>query len=189
MVPVSFFHPLTRVVGFTVLVLEFFDRWIWKWRILPRSLVKRPNISGTWAVTLRSSWIDPNTGTVVGEIAAFLVVRQTYSTIDLRLLTPESVSHQLAAQLIRVDDDHSSLAAVYRNEPKLHVRHTSAIHFGALVMPVPNAVPNTLVGEYWTDRRPTPTSGELTATRQTRKRFADFASAEIFFAQNSASHS
>lgn len=179
----SFFTPFSKVVSFLLVILAGFDRWAWKWRILPRSLVKRPDISGTWSVTLRSSWVDPNTGNVIDEIRAYLVVKQTFTSIDLRLLTTESTSRQLAAQLVRLDDDEFSLAAVYRNEPKLVIRHRSAIHFGALVLPIPNPVPDTLVGEYWTDRRPTPTSGELIATRRTRKRFADYQTSEAFFVQ------
>ena len=179
-VPSTFFDPLSKVAAALVLALTAFDKLLW--RLFPRSWVKVPNIAGTWEVDLQSNWIDPTTGQVVGVIEGFLIVRQTYSTVQARLVTKESQSHQLAASLIRAggDEDHS-LVAVYRNEPKILLRNKSAIHFGALVLQVPSPSETTLYGEYWTDRT---TCGQLSGRNKQRKRFSTFGEAEAHWAKN-----
>ncbi|MDP9178962.1 MAG: hypothetical protein M3O61_14885 [Gemmatimonadota bacterium] len=173
-VPIGFFSPLGKVVTGIILLLAAFDKWLW--RLLPSNLIKRPKVYGTWRVALKFNWIDPTTGAVVDSRNAFLVIHQTFSAVDARLLTAESKSHQLSAQLVpSTDNDEYLLVAVYRNEPKLLIRELSPIHFGALVLRIPAAPSRTLTGEYWTDRL---TCGELSGRDRDGKRFSTFTDAE-----------
>jgi hypothetical protein len=172
--PTTFFDPLTKVAAGLVLLLTVFDKWLW--RFLPQWLVKVPRIAGTWEVELQSNWIDPATGNLIGAVKGFLVVRQTYSTVDARLLTAESRSHQLAASLVRAHGgDEFSLVAVYRNEPSILIRERSGIHFGALILHIPAGGSTSLFGEYWTDRT---TCGQLSGRNRQGKRFSSFIDAE-----------
>ncbi|MBM4779304.1 MAG: hypothetical protein GQE15_16480 [Archangiaceae bacterium] len=154
----TWFRPFSTVVGVLLLLLVAFDLWAWRLRFLQGWFVPRPDIRGTWRVELRTDWKDPATNEVVAPIPAYLVVRQTFSTLSLRMLTSESSSELVAAEISKAADGTYRLAAVYRNEPKLSVRDRSPIHYGAIVLDVQGEPVKDLVGYYWTDRT---TRGEL----------------------------
>src|SRR6185312_16727274 len=78
------------------LLLLGFDKWAWSIRLLHPWFVARPYVKGTWKGLLVSSYIDPKTNQPIGPIEVYLVVRQSYSTLHLRLLTKQSSSESLA---------------------------------------------------------------------------------------------
>lgn len=154
----KWFRPFSTVVGVLLLLLVIFDIWAWRWRLLRGWFVPRPDLRGTWRVELRSNWKNPATKVGVGPIVAYLVIRQTFSTLSVRMLTDESTSELVAAEINKANDGTYRLAAVYRNEPNLSVRDHSPIHFGAFVLDVQGDPAKDLVGHYWTDRN---TRGEV----------------------------
>ncbi|NOK02938.1 MULTISPECIES: hypothetical protein [Myxococcus] len=154
----SWFRPFSTVVGSLLLLLVAFDLWAWRLRILSGWFVPRPDLRGTWCVELQSDWKDPSTNKMVGPRTAYLVVRQTFSTLSIRMLTAESASELVAAEINKSVDGTYRLAAVYRNEPKLSVRDRSPIHYGAIVFDVQGEPVKELAGHYWTDRN---SRGEL----------------------------
>ena len=157
-VSATWFRPFSMVLGVLVVVLLAFDLWAWRWRCLHGWFVSRPDLRGTWQVELRSNWHDPETKAEVGPIVAYLVVRQTFSSLSMRMLTTESASELVAAEINKASDGTYRVAAVYRNEPKLSVRARSPIHYGALVLDVQGDPATDLAGHYWTDRN---SRGEL----------------------------
>src|SRR5690348_11887023 len=90
------FSYAVTVVSFAVLLWE---RWLWSWWIFRPWLTTRPDLRGTWKGHLVSSWKEPETQQERGEIETYLVIRQTYSTLDVRLLTVESGSVSLSATI------------------------------------------------------------------------------------------
>src|SRR5262245_13979619 len=92
----TWFRPFSTVVGVLLLLLVAFDLWAWRWRFLRGWFVPRPDLRGTWRVELQSEWKNPATDTVVGPIVAYLVVRQTFSSLSVRMLTAESASELVA---------------------------------------------------------------------------------------------
>lgn len=148
----TWFRPFSTVVGALLLLLVAFDLWAWRLRFLQGWFVPRPDLRGTWRVELQSDWKDPETDKVVGAIVAYLIVRQTFSTLSVRLLTVESTSELIAAEITKAADGTYRLAAVYRNEPKLAVRDRSPIHYGAIMLDVQGDPVTGLSGHYWTDR-------------------------------------
>jgi hypothetical protein len=167
----TWFRPFSTVVGVVLLLLVAFDLWAWRLRFLQGWFVPRPDLRGTWRVELQSDWKDPATNQVVGPITAYLVVRQTYSTLSLRMLTRESSSELVAAEISKAVDGTYGLAAVYRNEPKLSVRDRSPIHYGAIVLDVQGEPVTDLVGHYWTDRS---TRGQLKTIAHEMRLFSSF---------------
>lgn len=165
----TWFRPFSTVVGVLLLLLVAFDLWAWRLRFLQGWFVSRPDIRGTWRVELQSDYKDPATDEIIAPISAHLVVRQTFSTLSLRLLTSESSSELVASEISKATDGTYRLAAVYRNEPKLSVRHRSPIHYGAIVVDVLGDPVKRLTGHYWTDRN---TRGQL----QTLERHSTLAS-------------
>jgi hypothetical protein len=154
----TWFRPFSTVVGVLLLLLVVFDIWAWRWRLLHGWFVPRPDLRGTWRVELQSDWKNPATDTGVGPIVAYFVVRQTFSSLSVRMVTAESSSELVAAEINKASDGTYRLAAVYRNEPKLSVRDRSPIHYGAFVLDVQGDPVKDLVGYYWTDRK---SRGEL----------------------------
>lgn len=156
----EWFRPFSIVVGFLVLVLMLVDKWLWRIRWLQPWLFNMPDIQGTWRARIRPTGAGP----AAGEIDAFMVIRQTLSAISLRLLTAESYSEILAAKIVRSDDGNFTVAGVYRNTPRLAVREKSPVHHGALLLTVQGNPPESLAGQYWTDRN---SQGEISLSART----------------------
>lgn len=173
-VTAGLFKPCGAVVTVLTLLLLAFDKWLWGFRILHPWFVDRPYLKGTWKGVLVSSYIDPATQKPVPPIEAYLVIRQTYSTIHLRLMTQQSASESIANNIPKGEDGVYSVASVYRNTPKLAHRSHSEIHHGALTLRVEGDPVTALTGEYWTDRL---TRGEMTFMEKSETLYFDFASA------------
>ena len=163
--------PFGSVVGAVSATLLVFDKWIWHWQIFRGWLVRRPLIRGTWRTELRSSWINPQTDEVIPPIAAFMVVRQTYSALSLRLMTGESRSETISAAIEICSDGTFQINCAYRNDPKAEYRHRSEIHYGAMLLIADTASPMRLEGNYWTDRK---TTGGMTLTDRVDDLFSTF---------------
>jgi hypothetical protein len=130
-----------------------FSHFAWSWLIFRGWLVKRPDLRGTWKATLRSDWNDPNSNQASGPIEAYVVVRQTLTTLSMRLFSDKSRSVLVAHSIENEPDGLFSLSAVYRNSPKIQFEGPQgAIHHGALLIEVHEVKPKHLEGHYWTDR-------------------------------------
>jgi hypothetical protein len=150
-----------------VILHLLFVKWGWRLKFLHPWLVPYPDLQGTWEGEVRSTWINPTTGAGVSPIPSKLVIRQTFSSISCVLLTGESQSYSVAAQ-INEDDDSGvlRLSYAYTNRPRARVRFRSEIHDGAAILTVKEEKEFVLDGEYWTSRK---TTGEMTFTRVSRK--------------------
>jgi hypothetical protein len=141
----SWLRQWSDVVPILLVMIGVFDKWLWKWPFINRWLARRPIIAGTWHVL-----ITPTAGDA--SITAYMVVRQTFARLSMRLLTPESQSELLSGTVIRTHDDLYQVVGLYTNRPTLAVRDRSPIHHGAFVLDVHGDPPTELDGSYWTDR-------------------------------------
>jgi hypothetical protein len=175
----AWFAPLSTATT-VVLVLAFlFDVWAWKLPYLNQWFVKRPVVEGTWSVVLTSNWINPATGQGISPIQAYMVIRQTLSTLSMRLLTKESSSALVGTEIVCSADGLFCISGVYRNEPQFQFRHRSEIHYGGLWLEVSEDVgQKTMKGHYWTDRN---TAGTMTMDRHIPGRYQTFVAAEAAF--------
>jgi len=98
-----------------------------------------------------------------------MVVRQTFSTLSLRLLTEESSSELVGTEIVCSADGLYCVSGVYRNEPRFQVREASPIHYGAVWLTIINEPIKKVVGHYWTDRA---TAGEMEMSNR-QKNFSD----------------
>lgn len=170
-IKVTWFQPFSVVVGVLVLILAAFDLWLWRMSWLRGWFVHRPCIRGTWKAILQSQWTDPQTGKAPPAIEAYIAIRQTYSMLSMRLMTEESTSEILGAEMVRAPDDTYRVAGVYRNEPRLSVRERSPIHYGAVLLQVEGDPASRLAGHYWTDRS---SRGEVVASTHSATVFPNF---------------
>jgi len=172
-----YFKPFGTVVASLIFILLVFDRWAWHWRIFGGWLVKRPDIRGTWILELNSNWINPETGAKPPVIYGFVSIHQTYSQLNLRLMTEESSSDCEATKLIERSDGGFELAAVYRNTPKAEVRHRSEIHHGGMLLMLDGNPTERIEGNYWTSRAST---GDLVLTDRHAKTHSTYKAAAVY---------
>jgi hypothetical protein len=110
-----------------------------------------------------------------------MIVRQTFSTLSLRLLTAESSSELVGTEVVCSADGLYCVSGVYRNEPRFEVRSRSPIHYGAVWLKIiDNEVEKKVIGHYWTDRE---SAGEMDLSNRQPKKFQTFQTAQAYFAR------
>lgn len=149
----NYLKPFGGVVAANGIGATLLNRTAWAWPLINGILIKRPDLRGTWAVTMKSCWIDPSTGKGIPTIEAFVVVRQTLTCLSFRLITKESSSKLISHSFEEQSDGLFRLSAVYRNEPKIELQGLrSEIHHGSLLLNIHGSPAYSLEGHYWTDR-------------------------------------
>jgi hypothetical protein len=107
---VARYAGIGTLMGGVVVVLFVVDQWAWKAKGI-RTLLRKPNLNGTWTVEVRWKAAD-------GEDAAktaYLVIHQTYSEVAVEVLTDQARSCSDAASVTK-RGPRWVLAYVYRAE-------------------------------------------------------------------------
>ena len=133
-------------------LITTFDRFLWRWWVVPAIFKTGPIIRGTWKGSIRPTDMPD------APIEAYLSVRQTFSGVALRLLTQESSSESTSAQITQHPEGLAVIEYLFENIPRDSIRNRSPIHFGAAILQVVGTRPERFEGEYFTSRRST---GEL----------------------------
>ena len=180
--PITIDHlaPFGIVVGFLGSAGVAFEYFLWRQRWLQGWFVKRPDVRGTWRVKLQSNWINPETREQIDPINCFMAVTQTYSNLQMHLMTPESDSWFVADRIRPSQKGEGyEIIGVYTNQPRIDLRgDRSEIHFGAVVLNTHGTrhfYPDTLTGEYWTERG---TKGNLTLSKRLAKIYTRYGDAK-----------
>ena len=177
-VPASdFYNAFSYVVTGVAFILVLWERYLWHWWPLYPYLHKKPNLKGTWKGQINSNYSDPETKEMKPPIEVYIVVRQTYSSIDVRLFSAESSSVSLSGSFYSDNADLYTLACTYRNTPTILRRKKSPISHGGLLLSVRGTPTYQLDGEYWTDRN---TAGEITFDTRADEEAHDFVQAQRF---------
>ena len=172
--------PFSTVVGVLAVGALSVEKLLWRQPWLHGWFVHRPDLRGTWKVQLQSDWVNPETGTQIGPVTCYMGVEQTLSNLQMHLMTPESESW-FVAHSIRPSPSETGfqIVGVYTNKPHVHLRSsTSAMHIGAVIIDTHGGSslrPETLIGEYWTDRK---TTGRMTFTNRSETVHTQFARAK-----------
>jgi SMODS-associating 2TM, beta-strand rich effector domain len=174
------FGTVVTALGAVAFALEHFlwyQPWLHGW------FVRRPDLRGTWEVSIESDWVDPKTGVKKTAILAYMGVVQTLSKLQMHLMTPESESWFVAhAVYASPSESGYQVVGVYTNKPNVHLRATdSDMHFGAIVIDThgpSKSKPRTLTAEYWTDRK---TSGQMTLSRRVKSVYTRYEDARVAF--------
>lgn len=143
-----------------------FDKYLWKrWPF--SELGGRPDLSGTWQVELHSSYQNPRTGQRRPIVNGYLAVRQTYTTLSIRLMTKEAESFLVASSVEKQPDGTTYIYGVYQSDPSILLRGiVSEIHYGSFKYKIVGNPVYELIGHYWTDRH---TSGSVKVYNRTKK--------------------
>ena len=185
--PVTWEHarPFTVVVSVLVLLGLGFEHLLWRQSFLHGWFVKRPNLCGTWRVELLSSYINPKTREPTPMIVCYMGVEQTFSKLQMHLMTPESESWFIAHNIRPSPNGNGyQIIGVYTNEPNIHLRNKqiSEIHQGAIVLDThgSNVRPSSLTAKYWTDRK---TTGTMNFTGRVDQLYTRFEDANLQFSE------
>jgi SMODS-associating 2TM, beta-strand rich effector domain len=152
-----------------------YDRAAWRWL---RKATGVPLLDGTWSGELVSTYEDPTTGAIVPPKAAFLVVKQSGSSLTVNMLTDEMSSRSEQATLARSSDGVWRLIWTYVSQPKEEHIHRSPVHRGTGELRVPSQPAERLLGNYYTARR---TTGDISFTERVEARYTDFDAARSAF--------
>jgi hypothetical protein len=144
-----------------------FDRWLWKFRPLPR-LLGRPVIHGTWRGRVTSSWRPE-------PLDGFLVIRQTFTDVSINLITANGRSHTLACRWRNTDSGEPGVFHIYQLVPSRFARDADPVRYGGCVLEICGNPAQELRGPYWTDGS---TYGELSFTAHTRHVCSDYGTAQ-----------
>ncbi|MEH2318471.1 Cap15 family CBASS effector [Nostoc sp.] len=134
------------VMGFYGLLYQGFDRFLWYQNIGLITFSAIPNVQGTWVGVIHSSY---GGGTVVPGI--ILYVRQSWSQINIRIVTEKSSSYSIMAAVNTQESSEPSLKYEYMNEPSALAEETMQSHRGTANLRLsPDS--NTLQGDYFSGR-------------------------------------
>ncbi len=144
-----------------VILLLAFDLFIWRW--LPKWLVKRPNIRGTWKATLQSNFIGQDGKPV--EKVCYIVIRQNYSKICVEMLFDISNSVSASAEIVQ-GNGRPALWYTYRSEAHALKQEGNPPHRGATTLYIADTPRVALEGDYWTERN---TTGRIETSGRNKK--------------------
>lgn len=173
-----YLKPFGIVISLNVAFCSAFNWYIWACPFINK-LIKRPDMRGTWRLTVTSSWQDPHTQTQIPPIIAYAIIRQTFSSFSLRVITKESSSKLISYSLAAQEDGLFILTAVFRNEPNISIRGVrSEIHYGSFILNIHGQPVDSLDGYYWTDRA---TKGSMSLTSRSNKLCETYEEASLLF--------
>lgn len=188
-VSLDYAKPFSIVVSSLVGIGLLFEFVLWRQPWLHGWFFKRPDLRGTWRVEIQSSYIRPETNERVSQIVCYMGVKQTLSTLQMHLMTPESESWFIADHVRQSPNGNGfQIIGVYTNEPNVHLRdeRISEIHHGAIIIETHGSTlkPTTLTAKYWTDRK---TTGTMDFTDRIDEIYTRFTEADSAFGKETSS--
>jgi hypothetical protein len=160
---------LGGIASAVVLALLAFDYILWRW--LPCALTRRPVLRGTWKATLEYHWPEDQPSKTKD---AYIVIRQTYSTISVGMLFDISESHSTSAAIVE-RNGRRFLSFSYWSAASTTEREGNPPHRGAAELGISMKPRMLLEGDYWTERK---TIGRIRSAGRSRHIFDDFESAK-----------
>jgi hypothetical protein len=138
-------HLVSNSISALTIALAAFNWGLW--RILPRALAPKPNLNGTWLVTLTPT--DPE-GRSLPCIRGFMRVKQSYTSLSMRLFTADTHSELISETIGVLKSGTFQLSAIYECEP--YVTGRIPLHRGAMVLIEEDAgSTRAFNGHFWID--------------------------------------
>jgi hypothetical protein len=165
----AWIRALVTASSVVTLSVVAYDQWAWRWRWV-RKLTHRPVIHGTWKAALSSSHARVR-GT---SIECYLVIRQTYSRVSVRLLLQRSSSRSMSGDIV-FEDGACVLYYVYAKQTRALDLDDNPSSRGGAALTIGRVPQVHLEWDYWTDAE---TSGEIKTVGRSGKLYDTFASAQ-----------
>ena len=138
------FGYIGEAIGVAAILIGLYEKWGWQWD----PFIKEKNFKGKYKGKIVSNYDG-------SEREATLEIKQTFLSIDVKMITEESKSRTVAAMIEKILGVQE-LVYTYFNEPKASVRDRSEIHFGTARLSFEQD--GKIAGNYYTDRD---TRGEM----------------------------
>lgn len=171
--PTNFYALMSAAVTAAAVIYALFELYLWRLPVVSQLLSLPPDIQGTWKGQIDSFWVDPETKLTPPPFDVYAVIRQTSSSINVRMFTAKSSSDTMAAHIDTQKGTHT-IWAVFLNTPHLQFRDRSPIHHGGFMITLIGSPVQRLSGSYWTDRK---TTGNITFSAKSKTITDDFESA------------
>jgi hypothetical protein len=167
-VDVTWIRALVTATSVITVGALVYDRWVWRWPVV-RRLTSRPVVHGTWKATLESSHQN-----LRGRpIDCYLVVRQTYSRLSVRMLFERSASRSMSGDIV-FEEGACVLYYVYAKQTRALDLNGNPSSRGGAALNIGREPQLHLEGDYWTDVE---TSGEIRTVGHSKELYDTFASA------------
>lgn len=152
---VDFMRPIPKVVTADTLLITFFMKWGWRWKIFQGWLVPFPDLNGTWLGQIQTTWKDAD-GNTPGPIPTILTIKQSFARLSCVMRTGEMESHSyIEGFCIDKEAQIRRLSYSYTSRPKSSLRNRSTPHDGTILFNILGNSVIKLEGEYWTQRQTT----------------------------------
>jgi hypothetical protein len=172
----SLLAPMGATIATVTVAAVVFEKFVWRWHLLRGWLVTRPDLQGTWKARLVSNFASNGSPT---EKVVYAVVRQSLTSLTLRLYTDKAKSASIASSLYVDGGDLFTLSISYQNVPDVEQRNgDSEIHYGAALFRDIDWVNRVIKGHYWTDRK---TQGSLVLMQHSRECVSTYDDAVALF--------
>lgn len=165
----GFAKAIVTASTIVIVGLVAFDRWLWCYAPF-RWLHGRPVLRGTWKIVLRTS----HEARADEEIEAYLVIRQTYSSIRVDGLFDRSNSECLSADLA-VQNGRCTLNYLFRSEATALHQDGNPPSRGAASLRVARQPALHLEGDYWMQRG---TKGYIASVGRATQTYETFTAAQ-----------
>ncbi len=161
----DFMRPIPKVVTADLLLVAFFMKWGWRWRLLKGWLVPFPDLNGSWTGHIQTNWKDAR-GKTPSPIPVMLTIKQAFGHLSCVMRTAEMVSYSYTEGFC-IDRERQvrQLCYSYTSKPKTNLRDRSSPHDGSILFNIIGEPVRKLEGEYWTQRQ---TTGTVTLTFRSR---------------------
>jgi hypothetical protein len=179
--PFEWFGAFSTPVTVVSVVIALFHLGLW--RVLPFWLAPKPDLNGTWKVTL-TPWPVPVGTSATSLNGGFMFVKQHYYTLSMRLETATTWSELVAEQIITTKGGAYQLWAIYLCEPRPDVDPgRERPHYGAMMLRyIEDGEEVRLKGRYWVEELTDSTGkklldGGIELCERKGKRFHDYEAA------------
>jgi hypothetical protein len=143
--------PPIDTMAFYGLFYSFFDRYMWKFRVMHRlRITKIPDLSGTWHGRVHPVETGGVSAGLRRDTDITVSIQQTWTTMLIVGHTTLSKSHSLSGSLITTDE--YTLSYEYINEPSASAPNTMHTHRGVARLTANDAASTMLEGEYYSGR-------------------------------------
>ncbi len=138
-------RPVVTGASIVTVGLLGFDQWFWRWPGF-QLLHRVPVLHGTWKAELTTTFEDRASS----PIECYLVVDQTFSKIQVRMLFDRSQSKSVSGDLVD-EGGACMLYYLFRSEKHATEPDTNPMSRGAASMTVGRRPSIHLEGDYWMD--------------------------------------
>lgn len=150
---------ISQIVTINTVIIGFFIKFLWKFKIFKGWLVPFPNLNGTWKGFIHTTWVDPITNQRPDPIPVIVTIQQSFIHISCAMRTTEMNSLSIVSDFhLDKENQIKKLYYSYDSNPLQTVKERSPQHCGTMAFNIIEEPKLKLSGEYWTGRK---TTGEI----------------------------